>query len=309
MGCSGERSISSITLNSISPDLIIYPKKDFIEDFICCICFNIPLDPKRCNKCLHIFCESCIRETKKCPYRCENFDLINIDRIINNILNKCIFRCPYFEQGLCQYEIKFDKIREHLEKHENNEIKNNLVSEYQIDKYSKYNKKTTFNSKQIEIATNYIKEQKSKMDNIKDKYTSTEFLMLFLDYKTVKLSLLFTEGIIPDNQNIVDDINKEKEYARKLIFNIKDKLWNKNLKWAISYLRDEIKLNSFSTLELTNEEKYALTSMIEEELKFVSISGIKRVLPNDFVDYFGKNAEKNIYLFRKSLEQKYFINI
>lgn len=147
MGCSGERSISTITLNSISPDLIIYPKKDFIEDFICCICFNIPLDPKRCNKCLHIFCESCIRETKKCPYRCENFDLINIDRIINNILNKCIFRCPYFEQGLCQYEIKFDKIREHLEKHENNEIKNNPVSEYQIDKYSKYNKKTTFNSK------------------------------------------------------------------------------------------------------------------------------------------------------------------
>ena len=70
------------------------------------------------------------------------------------------------------------------------------MSEYQIDKYSKYNKKTTFNSKQIEIATNYIKEQKSKMDNIKDKYTSTEFLMLFLDYKTVKLSLLFTEGII-----------------------------------------------------------------------------------------------------------------
>ena len=49
--------------------------------------------------------------------------------------------------------------------------------------------------------------------------------------------------------------------------------------------------------------------MVEAELKFVSISGIKRLLPNDFVDYFGKNAEKNIYLFRKSLEQKYFINI
>ena len=73
MGCSGERSISTIKLNSISPDLIIYPQKDFIEDFICCICFNIPLAPKRCNKCLHIFCESCIRETKKYPYRCIKF--------------------------------------------------------------------------------------------------------------------------------------------------------------------------------------------------------------------------------------------
>jgi len=38
------------------------------------------------------------------------------------------------------------------------------------------------------------------------------------------------------------------------------------------YLRDEIKLS-----ELTAEEKCALTSMIETELKFVSISGIKKV--------------------------------
>ena len=74
------------------------------------------------------------------------------------------------------------------------------------------------------------------------------------------------------------------------------------------YLRDEIKLSKFSTLELTAEEKCALTSMIETELKFVSISGIKRVLPDNFIDYFGKDAEKNIYLFKKFLEKKYFIN-
>jgi len=48
--------------------------------------------------------------------------------------------------------------------------------------------------------------------------------------------------------------------------------------------------------------------MIEAELKFVSITGIKRVLPDNFIDYFGKDAEKNIYLFKKSLEKKYFIN-
>ena len=48
--------------------------------------------------------------------------------------------------------------------------------------------------------------------------------------------------------------------------------------------------------------------MIEAELKFVSISGIKKVLPDNFIDYFGKDAEKNIYLFKKFLEKKYFIN-
>ena len=43
--------------------------------------------------------------------------------------------------------------------------------------------------------------------------------------------------------------------------------------------------------------------MIKTELKFVSISGIKKVLPDNFIDYFGKDAEKNIYLFKKSLEK------
>jgi len=222
MGCSGERSISTITLNSISPDLIIYPKRDFIEDFICCICFYIPLSPKRCNKCLHIFCETCIRATKKCPYRCENFDIVDNDRIANNILNKCIFRWSYYEKGLCQNEIKFDKIREHLEKHENNEIAYTPVSEYQIDKYSKYKQKTSFNSKEIEISKNFVNEQKNKMDKIKDKYNSIDFLNIFLNYNVVKLTILFTDGTFLDNKNFLDDIKKEKEYGRKLISNIRD---------------------------------------------------------------------------------------
>lgn len=48
--------------------------------------------------------------------------------------------------------------------------------------------------------------------------------------------------------------------------------------------------------------------MIETELKFVSISGIKGVLSDNFINYFGKDDKKNIYLFKKSLEKKYFIN-
>ena len=48
--------------------------------------------------------------------------------------------------------------------------------------------------------------------------------------------------------------------------------------------------------------------MIETELKFVSINRNKKVLTDNFIDYFGKDVEKNIYLFKKSLEKKYFIN-
>ena len=193
-------------------------------------------------------------------------------------------------------------------KHENNEIKTTRVREYEINKYSKYNKKRTFNAKEIEISRNYIKEQKIKMDNIRDKNNSSQFLKMFLQYNQVKLTLLITDGIFPDNNELMDDVVKEKEYIRKLISNIIDKLSNKNLKWVISYLKDEIKLSQYSTVELTDEEKYALTSKIEAELKFVSIRGIKRVLPKNFVEYFGKDDEKNMYLFRKSLEKKYFIN-
>ena len=43
--------------------------------------------------------------------------------------------------------------------------------------------------------------------------------------------------------------------------------------------------------------------MIETELKFVSISGIKGVLSDNFINYFGKDDKKNIYLFKKSLEK------
>ena len=86
------------------------------------------------------------------------------------------------------------------------------ISEYQIDKYSKYNQnKTKFGSKEIEICQNYIKEQKSKMDKIKDKYNSIEFLQIFLNYNAVKLTALFTEGIFIDKQNLLDDVKKEKE--------------------------------------------------------------------------------------------------
>ena len=85
------------------------------------------------------------------------------------------------------------------------------ISEYQIDKYSKYNQnKTKFGSKEIEICQNYIKEQKSKMDKIKNKYNSIEFLQIFLNYNEVKLTVLFTEGIF-DKQNLLDDVKKEKE--------------------------------------------------------------------------------------------------
>ena len=193
-------------------------------------------------------------------------------------------------------------------KHENNEIKTARVRECEINKYSKCNKKRTFNAKEIEISRNYIKEQKIKMDNIRDKYNSCQFLRMFLQYNQVKLTLLITDGIFPDNNELMDDVDREKEYIRKLISNIIDKLSIKNLKWVISYLKDEIKLSQYSTVELTDEEKYALTSKIEAELKFVSIRGIKRVLPKNFVEYFGKDDEKNMYLFRKSLEKKYFIN-
>ena len=48
--------------------------------------------------------------------------------------------------------------------------------------------------------------------------------------------------------------------------------------------------------------------MIKAELKFVNTRSFKKNPQNDFIDYFGKDAEKNIYLFRQSLEKKYLFN-
>jgi hypothetical protein len=49
------------------------------------------------------------------------------------------------------------------------------------------------------------------MNKIKDKYNSIEFLQIFLNYNEVKLTVLFTEGIYIDKQNLLDDVKKEKE--------------------------------------------------------------------------------------------------
>ena len=287
--------------NTISPELMTYPKKEFIEDFICCICLNIPLNPKKCNKCLHIFCEDCFNNAGKYPYRCIDSELIDIDRLNKNILNKCIFMCPFSEKGICQKELKFDEIKTHLGNHKNNNI-------IELDKYSKYIKKERFNQKQIEIGKKYLVEQQNKMNEIKDKYSSDQFMNIFLNYCKMKLTLLFTDGIFPDNKDLLNDIVKEKEYVRKVISNIQDKLYNQNLNYVISLLKGQIKISEYSSLKLTNEETLALISMIKAELKFVNTRGFKEIPQNDFIDYFGKDAEKNIYLFRKSLEKKYLFN-
>ena len=49
------------------------------------------------------------------------------------------------------------------------------------------------------------------MDKNKDKYNSIEFLQIFLNYNAVKLTVLFTESIFIDKQNLLDDVKKEKE--------------------------------------------------------------------------------------------------
>ena len=146
------------------------------------------------------------------------------------------------------------------------------------------------------------------MNEIKDKYSSDRFVNIFLNYCKMKLTLLFTEGIFPDNKDLLNDIVKEKEYVRKVISNIQDKLYNQNLNYVISLLKGQIKISEYSSLKLTNEETLALISMIKAELKFVNTRGFKEIPQNDFIDYFGKDAEKNIYLFRKSLEKKYLFN-
>ena len=42
-------------------------------------------------------------------------------------------------------------------------------------------------------------------------------MLIFLNYCKVKLTLLFTDGIFPDNKDLMNDILKEKDYVRKVI--------------------------------------------------------------------------------------------
>ena len=100
-----------INNESIIKDKIYLAFKDSV---ICPLCKNILIEPFMCKGCQSDFCKKCIDEKlkndKKCPInKCENPDYQkDINR--KNTLAKLKFECEK-----CGMEIKYEKIKEHVD--------------------------------------------------------------------------------------------------------------------------------------------------------------------------------------------------
>ena len=110
--------ISDATKNqsNIPFKLSPYYLKSTIEQIICPICNDIPLNPISCQTCGNIFCTNCIKNLNKCPFKCNNnhqFRLKKIDRILQNVINTFKFKCLFNKMG-CKEEILYCDYYHHI---------------------------------------------------------------------------------------------------------------------------------------------------------------------------------------------------
>jgi WD40 repeat protein len=84
---------------NIDPELVTGDLNFLKPQFICTLCKYFVLDPKLCSQCQAIFCQKCILKykslnDKKCPNSCEQFEEVELNKSLKNILNLMEIKCP-----------------------------------------------------------------------------------------------------------------------------------------------------------------------------------------------------------------------
>ena len=68
------------------------------EMVICVICTGVIIDPMQCLTCENSFCKNCIgtwgKKSSCCPFKCANFVAKEGTRMIKNLLEKLLMKCP-----------------------------------------------------------------------------------------------------------------------------------------------------------------------------------------------------------------------
>ena len=102
--------------NGILDEYIQTDDKNCLEIFTCSICQCLVWDPVCCSSCDKPFCRSCrfqYGEKKKCPFKCDTYNLREITRNEKDYLNKISIKCT--NKGCLKY-IKYYDYKNHLEK-------------------------------------------------------------------------------------------------------------------------------------------------------------------------------------------------
>ena len=102
--------------NGILDDYIQTDDTNCQETFTCSICQCLVWDPVFCSSCDKPFCRVCRFQygvNKKCPFKCDTFNLREITRNERDYLNKIRIKCTNNE---CSKYIKYFDYKTHLEK-------------------------------------------------------------------------------------------------------------------------------------------------------------------------------------------------
>merc|ERR1712118_157093 len=93
--------------------------KEILENFVCKVCKNVAIDPRKCSLCSTVQCNDCSfitnPETKvqtyKCHAECESKECIKLNRIEQNILNAITFDC---HEKDCTTQFKYEEYSKHM---------------------------------------------------------------------------------------------------------------------------------------------------------------------------------------------------
>jgi hypothetical protein len=99
------------------------------DEYFCPICQYLLWKPRSCSSCQHLFCQKCIQNTNKCPFRCQSFEERRCPPCVQSLLSRLNIHCrnssfgctavvsydtlEYHETVECEYLSQVEKLNEH----------------------------------------------------------------------------------------------------------------------------------------------------------------------------------------------------
>ena len=110
-----EHSPPVVEYGAVEPSRVIFEKenqKEQLDNLLCSLCRQYPLDPERCSECKKIYCKNCNKLFTKCPNCNSIYKPESLPEETNTIFIHAHIICKYKECG-CDKELLYNELRKH----------------------------------------------------------------------------------------------------------------------------------------------------------------------------------------------------
>lgn len=291
-----------------------------IDDLICLVCLNIPIDPIQCSKCDIVLCKDCLEilnlSQKNClSQECQLLKVplkklyIKTTKYVREILEQLIITCEF-----CHTEkINWSKYKHHLEeKCDEYKSRPNKREDF-IHQMKKLNEKEEELKSELQAVriskVHFVEEDKPEVMNQLRMSLITNVLSP-ADKKSLHNSILdgnlalFRTFIIDRKFPIFEEISAKNYYWTSLHYAMHYGKWN-IIEFCLNYLKERglfskgMKLKSndnrcptlclLKSNALKNEDKKAILEKLLKEFQIPITNDIrKEVIARDYVDILNK---------------------